>query len=162
VPDNSAFPQDIEKEIGIMEQLKGAPNIIVIEDHAILYDEKDEYTILIRMELLENLHSYINRKGVLSQKEIIKLGIDICRALTYCEKRNIIHRDIKEDNLFYSPIGDFKLGDFGVSRQLEKALYTSGMTQIGTSAYIAPEIYWGDKYDDVGVKSPWFCGLAHC
>jgi len=147
VPDNSAFPQDIEKEIGIMEQLKGAPNIIVIEDHAILYDEKDEYTILIRMELLENLHSYINRKGVLSQKEIIKLGIDICRALTYCEKRNIIHRDIKEDNLFYSPIGDFKLGDFGVSRQLEKALYTSGMTQIGTSAYIAPEIYWGDKYD---------------
>ena len=147
VPDNSAFPQDIEKEIGIMEQLKGAPNIIVIEDHAILYDEKDEYTILIRMELLENLHSYINRKGVLSQKEIIKLGIDICRALTYCEKRNIIHRDIKEDNLFYSPIGDFKLGDFGVSRQLEKALYTSGMTQVGTSAYIAPEIYWGDKYD---------------
>ena len=147
VADNGAFPQDIEKEISMMEQLKGAPNIIVIEDHAILYDEKDEYTILIRMELLENLHSYINRKGVLSQKEIIKLGIDICRALTYCEKRNIIHRDIKEDNLFYSPIGDFKLGDFGVSRQLEKALYTSGMTQVGTSAYIAPEIYWGDKYD---------------
>ena len=42
VPDNSAFPQDIEKEIGIMEQLKGAPNIIVIEDHAILYDEKED------------------------------------------------------------------------------------------------------------------------
>ena len=147
VADNGAFPQDIEKEISMMEQLKGAPNIIVIEDHAILYDEKDEYTILIRMELLENLHSYINRKGVLSRKEIIKLGIDICRALTYCEKRNIIHRDIKEDNLFFSPIGDFKLGDFGVSRQLEKALYASGMTQIGTSAYIAPEIYWGDKYD---------------
>lgn len=59
---NDGFsPQKIVSEINIMEQLKGAPNVVVIEDHAV-HCEDEEYTILIRMELLENLHSYINRR----------------------------------------------------------------------------------------------------
>lgn len=144
---NDGFsPQKIVSEINIMEQLKGAPNVVVIEDHAV-HCEDEEYTILIRMELLENLHSYINRKGSLSQEEIIKLGIDICQALSYCEKKGIIHRDIKADNIFYSPLGDFKLGDFGISRQLENYYNDKAVTRIGTLYYAAPEIYHGKQYD---------------
>lgn len=47
---------------------------------------------------------------------MIRLGKDICRALILCEERNIIHRDIKPDNIMISRFGDFKLGDFGVAR----------------------------------------------
>ena len=144
--DNGITPQCVLDEINNLEQLKGAPNIVVIEDHAFIYEE-GEYTILIRMELLENLRSYIKRKGALSSEEIIKLGIDICEALSYCEKKNIIHRDIKEDNLFYSPLGDFKLGDFGISKQLEGLYNSATMTRRYTSYYVAPEIFAGEKYD---------------
>lgn len=143
---DAIFLQNIVDEISIMEQLKGAQNVVVIEDHAVLHEE-GEYTILIRMELLENLRSYKNRKGSMSLEEIIKLGIDICQALTYCEKKGIIHRDIKEDNIFYSPLGDFKLGDFGVSKQMEDFYNNSAVTRTGTSYYAAPEIFQGKKYN---------------
>ncbi len=45
----------------------------------------------------------------------MQLGIDIRRALEICERRDIIHRDIKPDNIMMSDFGNFKLGDFGIS-----------------------------------------------
>ena len=78
-------------------------------------------------------------------KEIINLGVDICSALEVCEKRNIIHRDIKIDNIFVSENGDYKLGDFGIAKQLEA---TQGeMSKKGTLLYMAPEVFRGEKYD---------------
>jgi hypothetical protein len=75
---------------------------------------------------------------------IIKLGIDICKALEVCQKHNIIHRDIKPENIFVSDMGDFKLGDFGIARQIEKTM--SGLSRKGTFSYIAPEVYKGEPY----------------
>lgn len=144
--DFSDFSKSISNEIGIMEQLKGAPNIVVIEDHAVLHEE-GVYSILIRMELLENLNDYIERNNGLSESDVLKLGTDICQALSYCEKNNILHRDIKDDNLYFSSLGDFKIGDFGVSKIFDRFQGTFSMTSIGTPSYIAPEIYNGEEYD---------------
>src|SRR5699024_1224641 len=77
----------------------------------------------IRMELLKNLNEY--RAGrTLSREEIVRLGKDICQALICCEKNQIIHRDIKPSNIFVDFYGQFKLGDFGISRQMERTQST--------------------------------------
>jgi serine/threonine protein kinase len=98
------------------------------------------------MELLQPLSDYTrNRK--LTELEIIKLGQDLCTALDLCSRKGIIHRDIKPGNIFVSSFGDFKLGDFGIARELDKAS-ASMSTRIGTPAYMAPEIAIGKRYDN--------------
>ena len=61
-----------------MELLKGAPNIVIIDDYKVLRDH-GECSVLIRMEHLDNLASYIRKRGELSLGSVLKIGIDICR-----------------------------------------------------------------------------------
>ncbi len=59
-------------------------------------------------------------------------------ALSYCHSKNILHRDIKLDNVLLDSKGNVKVCDFGVSKLVKKG---EKMTeQCGTPAYIAPEI----------------------
>lgn len=137
---------DVVNEIKVMETLKNYTNIVSVEDYKII--EKNDaigWEIFIRMDLLEPFHDYTQNHSM-SEKEIIKLGVDICSALEVCHQNNIIHRDIKPANLFVSANGDFKIGDFGVAKELEK---TSGaMSTKGTYYYMAPEVAHGQIYDD--------------
>ena len=140
------FIRTVLKEIDIMEKLKGAPNIVVIEDYAVVRNN-DSCSVLIRMELLRNLDEFM-MSGQITIADIIRIGTDVCNALDYCEEQNIIHRDVKESNIFYSDMGMFKLGDFGISRQLSGYLMNNAtMTSIGTVSRMAPEVYKGEKYD---------------
>ena len=136
---------DFVSEIQLMESFKGVQNIVSVEDYKVV-EKKDEigWDIYIRMELLTPFNSYVCDK-VLSEQEVIKLGIDLCTALELCARRNIIHRDIKPENIFVNPFGDFKLGDFGIARKLENV--TGGLSQKGTYNYMAPEIEKGSTYD---------------
>ena len=143
-------------EIKIMQSLKGNDNIVSIEDYKV-QTETDEaghkiYHILIRMELLRSLSEYLDEKiSPLSgaskedtEKIAVDVGVQLCSALELCAKRNIIHRDIKMQNVFVSPFGKFKLGDFNISTHLEDK--TSAMSRKGTADYIAPEVYKGVPY----------------
>lgn len=137
--------EDIVNEFVLMSKLKGNSNIVSYEDHSVIPKEKEfGWEIFIRMELLTPLFSYLE-KHELTVKDVIQLGIDMCKALEVCQKYNIIHRDIKPENIFVSDIGTFKLGDFGIARQLEKT--TSGMSKKGTYTYMAPEVYKGLDYN---------------
>ena len=144
------IPDALQREIDIMEALRGAPNIVIIEDFSYRRVGQTS-TLFVRMELLNCLQEVLSdRKGqepLLSIKEIIKLGKDVCRALTYCEKRGIIHRDIKPANLFVDRFGDYKVGDFGASKRMDMLLNTQTMTSIGTISYMAPEIFQGRSYN---------------
>lgn len=102
------------------------------------------------MQLLTPLNKMLinedNKAVFLPENEIIDLGIDICSALEICEKHKIIHRDIKVDNIFVSANGDYKLGDFGIAKQLEA---TQGeMSKKGTMMYMAPEVFKGENYNN--------------
>ena len=137
------FITTVLKEIDIMEKLKGAPNIVVIDDYEVVRNS-DSCSVLIRMELLRNLGEFMMSRQI-TIADIIRIGTDVCNALEYCEGQNIIHRDVKESNIFYSDMGMFKLGDFGISRQL--MANTATMTSAGTVSKMAPEVYKGEKYD---------------
>ena len=137
--------KEFVNENEIMAKLKGNSNIVSYEDHQIIpHDDGIGYDILIRMELLTPLLDRMMQKK-LDEKEVVKLGIDMCRALELCHRKNIIHRDIKPQNIFISDAGDFKLGDFGIARTMEKT--TGGMSKKGTYKYMAPEVFRGEHYD---------------
>jgi len=133
----------LENEIKIMAKLKSSNNIVKIEDYKIV--EKEDgfgWYVLVRMELLTPLTTLI-KQGTLEEKEVIKLGIDICSALELCRKEGIIHRDIKPANIFVDQNGEYKLGDFGIARELGSR---SAKSFAGAEQYIAPEVVEG-KYD---------------
>ena len=136
--------EDIGRECAIMSRLKGTGNIVSYEDHAVLrHPDGIGWDILIRMELLHPLLPYVYQHPM-ARRDIIRLGIDICKALELCQRYNIIHRDIKPENIFISDNGDYKLGDFGIARTIERT--SSGLSKKGTYSYMAPEVYAGKEY----------------
>ena len=138
------FVAEMVDEFALMSQLKGHSNIVSYEDHAVRQHETGiGWDILIRMELLTPFVDYV-QEHTLSTSEVIKLGIDMCKALEACRACNIIHRDIKPENIFVSKLGDFKLGDFGIAKTVEKT--AGGLSKKGTYLYMAPEVYKGEKY----------------
>ena len=86
---------------------------------------------------------------------MIKLGCDLAMALIYCRKLNIIHRDVKPENIFVSRFGDFKLGDFGIAR--EQAHTMSNMSKKGTYSYMAPKVTRVRSTTAVLISIPWNC-----
>ena len=139
------FVGEIADELSIMAELKGDSNVVSYEDHKIYqHDDGIGWDVLIRMELLTPLTRYV-MENPLARKDVVQIGCDICRALELCQKHNIIHRDIKPENIFVSDNGNYKLGDFGVAKTMEKA--NSGLSKKGTYTYMAPEVYKGLQYD---------------
>lgn len=137
--------EEIVQEFALMSKLKGSSNVVSYEDHDVIeHADHMGWDIIIRMELLTPLLDYI-QSNIVSRESVIQLGIDICKALELCQKYNIIHRDIKPENIFVSESGDYKLGDFGIARTIDKTM--GGLSKKGTYTYMAPEVYKEDPYN---------------
>ncbi len=136
--------ENVVNEFTFMSKLKGNSHIVSYEDHMIIEHEDDiGWDILIRLELLTPLLEY-TYSNPMTEDDVVKLGVDICRALEFCRKYDIIHRDIKPENIFIAPSGDYKLGDFGIAKTVEKTKL--GMSRKGTYVYMAPEVFKGEAY----------------
>lgn len=139
------YAEGLNREIALMSRLKGHSNIVSYEDHDIQpHEDGMGWDMLIRMELLTPITIFQKANKTFTRRQVIQLGIDLCRALEVCQKYNIIHRDIKPANIFLSETGDFKLGDFGVARIASAT--TGASTRAGTVNYMAPEVFRGEKY----------------
>ena len=136
--------ENYNTEIRSMYSLQDNPHIVQIEDHLIKELKPFGYCIYIRMELLTPIREFYAGRA-LTEEEAVKVGLDICDALIACDERRIIHRDIKPDNIFVSPDGDFKLGDFGTARQLDLTFGTYSAK--GTFSFMAPEVYHSERYN---------------
>lgn len=143
-----AFYEDmihnLMSEIQIMESMKSANGIVGIEDYKVVQREPLKWEVFIRMEFLEDLQTYLDRHPM-TGCEVVQLGMDLCESLKNCEIAGIVHRDVKIDNVFVNRFGSFKLGDFGIAKQLGKT--RAAMSQKGTNMYMAPEIFRGEPYD---------------
>ena len=136
---------DVGVELALMEKLKGNSFIVSYEDHRIVQrTDGTGWTVLIRMELLAPLTKYCSSKDFI-EEDVIKLGIDICSALEICQQENIIHRNIKTNNIFVSHYGNYKLGDFGLAQNFDVSHIDSVSKDMLT--YMAPEVYRGETYD---------------
>jgi len=95
----------------------------------------------------ETLKQRIARVGALDAQEAIAYAIEIARGLTVAHARQMVHRDIKPQNVLIDDEGRAKLTDFGISRQLEQDGMTATGRVLGTTDYVAPEQAMGRGVD---------------
>ena len=135
--------ESIVNEYSIMREMTGSANVVSCDDFRIVpHDDNIGWDIFIKMELLTPLTKALGKQP--DDEQAIQIAKDICNALILCKKYGIVHRDIKPQNIFISKNGDYKLGDFGIAKTIEK---TSGGTKIGTYKYMAPEVYNNQPYN---------------
>jgi serine/threonine protein kinase len=141
--------KEIVNEIQILSSLSesGTKNIVrYYENDIVESNSPKKYDIYILMEYLTPFTEYMY-KNELKVSDVLKLGKDILKALISCHENNVIHRDIKDDNIFISNDGEYKLADFGVSKMISDRSRAESMK--GTPNFIAPEVYLGNgKYDE--------------
>ena len=141
----SSYRQQMQRfldEYKLMLELKGGVNIVRCDDfQTVPHKDGIGWDIFIKMELLTPLKKYLGRE--ITPEQTVKLGVDLCKALSLCREKGIIHRDIKPDNILVSDAGDYKLGDFGVAKTAER---TMAGTRTGTPNFVAPEVYHNEPY----------------
>ena len=95
----------------------------------------------------ETLKQRIARVGALDAQEALAYAIEVARGLSVAHARNMVHRDIKPQNVLIDSEGRAKLTDFGISRQLEQDGMTATGRVLGTTDYVAPEQAMGHGAD---------------
>jgi tRNA A-37 threonylcarbamoyl transferase component Bud32 len=119
------------------------PNIVT------LYDAGQEGdTFYITMEFLEGspFQAILARKEKLSARDVARLGIQVADGLAYAEEQQIVHRDIKTANLFFTHKKVVKIMDFGLAKMIEEVRKSSTVIG-GTPYYMAPEQSLGHAVD---------------
>lgn len=137
--------EDIKAELEINRSLGDCPNVVDIYDmKTVAADNGIGCDIYIRMELLVPFANY-TALYPLTEADSIKMAADICTALEACEKKGIIHRDIKPESIMISADGSFKLSDFTITKDGGRT--GSVLSNNGGFVYLAPEIARGGQYD---------------
>ncbi|MCR5272830.1 MAG: Stk1 family PASTA domain-containing Ser/Thr kinase [Lachnospiraceae bacterium] len=110
------------------------PNIVNIYD---VGSEDGMYYIV--MEYVEGitLKTYIEKKGQLSYKEAVSIAIQVGRGIEAAHSKNIIHRDIKPQNILISTDGKAKVTDFGIARAVSNNTISADV--MGSVHYASPE-----------------------
>lgn len=139
----SQMLNNIVSEIKILNNLseKNAQHIVkYYENDIIVTDTPKRYDIFILMEYLTPLEDVIQKQDFLV-RDVIQLGLDVLHGLQSCHNNGVIHRDIKDDNIFVSENNEYKIGDFGVSKILKDSSKAESLK--GTPNFLAPEVYLG-------------------
>ena len=136
----------LKEEGKIISQLDH-PNIIKLYDD--YHDIDKEYLFMEYADggdLMNQITKAINNREIIPELKIINWFIEICEAIKYIHNKNILHRDLKELNIFLTSNNNIKLGDFGLAKQLN-ANNNVAFTMVGTIIYESPEILNGRPYD---------------
>ena len=104
------------------------------------------------MELVEgeSLGERIKRSGPLAEKDALRIIVQIAGAVREAHSLNLVHRDIKPDNILLDQAGEAKLTDLGLVKDLSfDTNLTSAGSGLGTIAYVAPEQFENAKSADI-------------
>jgi hypothetical protein len=120
------------------------PNIVSVFDFG---EENGRY--FIAMEYLEgqSLRDAMQVRGSYPLREAVEVVCQILDALAYAHSKNVIHRDIKPDNIHVLPGGQIKLTDFGIARLSDESALTADGQIFGTPSYMSPEQIEGRGLD---------------
>lgn len=142
-----AYPADrlryLRTELQSMSKIGGHPNIVAIHT---VEPGRDNCLAWIVMEYIEgtNLHQLVQQDD-LTINDVLNIGIGICNGLKAAHAENILHRDIKPQNILLTADKEAKIADFSIARIFgDASKFASTMT--GTRRYMAPEQHYG-AYD---------------
>lgn len=128
------FTQRFRQEAASAAKLQ-SPYIVSIYDWGL-----DGETYYIVMEFLRgtDLKTAIKERGFINQRKAAEIGSQVAQALSVAHSANIIHRDIKPQNIMIQPDGNIKVMDFGIARAGDAGLSQTA-TVLGTAHYVSPE-----------------------
>lgn len=140
------YARQFHREAVILANLRH-PNLTRVTDHFVI-DGQGQYLVMDFVEG-EDLRVKMDRLGVISEEEAIKIGIAVCDALTYLDSRTepIVHRDIKPGNVKITPAGHIYLVDFGLAKIIETNQITTTGARAMTPGYSPPEQYGTARTD---------------
>ncbi|HEY9783818.1 MAG TPA: serine/threonine-protein kinase [Candidatus Obscuribacterales bacterium] len=129
------------------------PNLVAVFDHG--FTPAGEPFLVMEYVEGESLDVLLSKRGPLRGEEFLDIFRQVCKALQYIHKKNIIHRDIKTSNIMIQVIDDeryVKLLDFGIAKVLPESGYTGQHltatgTVFGSPLYMSPEQCMGSKTD---------------
>ena len=132
----------IEFETGILKTLSKSDYIVKLYEK---YETQKHVCIVMEYICGGDLLTYIKKRNKLNESTAKYIFKQILLALNFIHSHNIIHRDIKLDNILIDLDNNIRVCDFGVSRQIDPK--TDIMhEQCGTPAYMAPELLMGYGY----------------
>uniref|UniRef100_A0A8B9JUL9 non-specific serine/threonine protein kinase n=1 Tax=Astyanax mexicanus TaxID=7994 RepID=A0A8B9JUL9_ASTMX len=135
------FLPQLFREVRIMKGLNH-PNIVQLFE--VIETEKTLYLIMEYASGGE-VFDYLVAHGRMKEKEARAKFRQIVSAVHYCHQKNIVHRDLKAENLLLDADSNIKIADFGFSNEF--TLGNKLDTFCGSPPYAAPELFQGKKYD---------------
>jgi hypothetical protein len=147
--EDDLFIERFRQEADTIRSLPDNPHIVKPLD----YGEMGK-TYYLAMEFLEgqDLDQVLLQEGTLPIDQAVDIASQIADALSVAHQREVVHRDVKPQNVKLMPDGIAKVLDFGIARATEGTRLTQTGAFIGTPQYMAPEIWEGqpaDKRSDV-------------
>lgn len=140
VSNDKLVAKRFEREINILAKLDH-PNIVSYFGHG-----QTDKQLFYAMELVDGgTLKKVLKRGAFSWQEVAECGRQISSALQHAHNHGIIHRDLKPGNVFLTKLGQLKLGDFGIARDLRSTDLTDIGLTVGTYAYMAPELIRGER-----------------
>lgn len=136
------FVARFKSEAQILARLNH-PNIVQIYDWG---EFNSSYFICIEYVEGESLKEIIEKKGPFPPETVVNYALQISNALLMAHKSNLIHRDIKPQNILVTTEGVVKVTDFGIAKSLTTDV-TKTLNIIGTAHYISPEQARGEVLD---------------
>ena len=95
----------------------------------------------------KTLKELINFNGKLNYGTAIKIALQIAKALDCAHRNNIIHRDIKPQNILVTESGEVKVTDFGIAKSTDSQTITNTTSIVGSAHYLSPEQAKGTYID---------------
>ena len=129
------FEERFRREASTAAKLRH-PGIIKI--YAVGRDGEAVYFV---MDFLPSgLADKLETSATLPEEFVVRVGIDVARALGFAHREGVIHRDIKVDNILFDPHGNAVVADFGIARAVTGYANQTGTNMVvGTPQYFAPE-----------------------
>lgn len=138
------FTQRFRQEAAAAANLQ-SPYIVNVYDWG--QDEGIHYMV---MEYVRgsDLKTAITQRGAINQRKVAEIGAQVCKALSVAHNQDIIHRDIKPQNIMVQPDGNVKVMDFGIARA-KNSMKQQTSAVLGTAHYISPEQAQGKELTPV-------------
>ncbi|MBI1808204.1 MAG: protein kinase [Ignavibacteria bacterium] len=111
------------------------PNIVTIHE----FDESDGTAFIVSECVEGKTLSSLIQTGPLPIQQVLNIAVQIASGIAEAHSHDIIHRDIKPDNVMISFQGQAKVMDFGLARMMGSSHLTNPGSLIGTFAYMSPE-----------------------